>query len=91
MAAELEEDEEYFIIKEDIPRQLANKDDLEMLQSTADTASDALALGFAMTFGLNLILSGVMSQLWNVFNTLQIITALPLLSVILPANLTFVF
>ena len=47
--------------------------------------------GFAMTFALNLVLNGVMSQLWNVFSTLQIITAMPLLSIVLPANVIFVF
>ena len=45
-----------------------------------------LSSGFAMTFILNLFLSGVMSQLWNIFNTLQIIMALPMLTVIMPAN-----
>ena len=45
---------------------------------------------FALTFILNLSLNGVMSQLWNIFNTLQIIIALPLLAVIMPANVLFV-
>lgn len=39
-----------------------------------------------MTFILNLVLNGVMNQLWNVFNTLQILLALPLLAVDPPAN-----
>ena len=45
---------------------------------------------FAMTFVINLLLNGVMSQLWNVFNTLQIIMALPLLNVLMPSNVLLV-
>ena len=45
--------------------------------------------GFALTFTMNLLLHGVMSQLWNVFNTLQVILALPMLAVIMPANIAF--
>ena len=43
-----------------------------------------------MTFVINLLLNGVMSQLWNIFNTLQIILALPLLSVMMPSNVILV-
>ena len=31
-----------------------------------------------------------MSQLWNIFNTMQILLALPLLAVILPSNIVFI-
>ena len=47
-------------------------------------------MGFVLTFFLNLLFSGVMSQLWNIFNTLQIIMALPLLAVLMPANVLLV-
>ena len=46
-----------------------------------------LTSGFALTFILSLLLKGVMSQLWNIFNTLQIILALPLMDVVMPVNL----
>lgn len=49
-----------------------------------------LKTGFVLTFFLNLLFSGVMSQLWNIFNTLQIIMALPMLAVIMPVNIVLV-
>ena len=41
---------------------------------------------FAVTFVINLLLSGTLSQLWNVFNTLQLLTALPLFAINTPGN-----
>lgn len=60
-----------------------------MLESTAATTQTILNSTFVLTFIINLLLKGVMGQLWNVFNTLQILLALPLLNVILPANILF--
>ena len=57
-----------------------------MLATTAAAVTGILTTGFVLTFTLNLVLNGVMSQLWSIFNTLQIIMALPMLSVMLPAN-----
>lgn len=37
-----------------------------------------------------MFLNGVMSQLWNIFNTLQIIMALPMLQVQMPSNIILV-
>ena len=39
-----------------------------------------------VTFVVNLLLSGTLSQLWNVFNTLQLLTALPLFAINTPGN-----
>jgi hypothetical protein len=38
------------------------------------------------TFCLNLVMSGTLQMMWNIFNTLQLITALPLLNVSPPGN-----
>ena len=40
--ATINEDEEYFIVRENIPRQLASQGDLQTLQASADAASGAL-------------------------------------------------
>ena len=80
------EDDEYIVIEHDIPRQLRSIAEAVTLTETAEVVVDVLTTGFALTFILNLLLNGVMSQLWNIFNTLEIILALHMLSVILPAN-----
>ena len=67
------------MIEADIPRQFRSESELNSMQATLDSTTDAITSQFALTFGLNLVLNGVMSQLWNIFNTLQIILALPML------------
>ena len=69
---------------------MMSKAEAEALQSTAETVDTFMKTGFVVTFILNLALKGVMSQLWNIFNTLQIILALPLLTVVMPANVVMV-
>ena len=69
---------------------MKNLAELVSLEGTAESLEGLLSSSFGMTFLLNLFLNGVMSQLWNIFNTLQIILALPLLAVVMPANVIFV-
>ena len=84
--ATLSEDEKYLTIEAEIPRQVKNEEDMILLEDTMSSAIELFQGQFAMTFALNLLLKGVMSQLWNIFNTLQIILALPLLAVEMPSN-----
>ena len=35
---------------------------------------------------LNIVLSGTLSQLWNIFNTMQLLTAIPLFAINTPSN-----
>ena len=88
--AKLEEDEEYLIIRADIPRQFMSEEDKVAIENAAETFETILTASFALSLLLNLLLSGVMSQLWNIFNTLQIILSLPLLAILLPANVQLV-
>ena len=44
---------------------------------------------FITSFILQVFLSGALSMLWNIFNTLQIILALNLLMVSFPANIEY--
>ena len=64
------EDDEYIIIEHDLPTQMKSLSDFVSLEGTAESLEGALSSGFAITFLLNLFLNGVMSQLWNIFNTL---------------------
>ena len=41
-------------------------------------------------FLLNLVMSGTLSLMWNIFNTLQLETALPQLNISPPANVIFI-
>ena len=84
------EDDEYIVFEHEIPRQLRDTPETLTLVETVEVVVIVLTSSFALTFTLNLLLNGVMSQLWSTFNTLQIIMALNLLAVILPANVILV-
>ena len=44
-----------------------------------------------MSFTMQFVLNGALSLLWNIFNTLQIIMAMELLALALPANVNMLY
>ena len=68
--ASIDEDDEYFIINEDIPAQMQSESELATLEDSLGGAMAILEGQFVITFILNLLMNGVMSQLWGIFNTL---------------------
>ena len=71
MARSLKEDEKYFTLIEGVPRQYKEKDEEnETVEMIATSVETTLAASFAFSFAISLLLNGVMSQLWNIFNTL---------------------
>lgn len=59
---------------------------MNTLIATGESANQSLKGQFALSFCLNLILKGVMSQLWMIFNTMQLILVLPFYRVKFPGN-----
>ena len=88
--AKFEEDGDYLIIKEKMPTQVMSEKDKENLESAASTVESTFVLGFILSITLAIVLKNVMSQLWNTFNTLQIIIAVTTIPVALPANIKIV-
>ena len=86
----LDEDEKYFIVREDMPKLLLSQEQKENLKKAAAVVETSLTIGFALTLILQLSLKGVMSELWNTFNTLQILIALTQMSIIVPSNIQLV-
>ena len=70
-----------------MPKQVKSKEELESLTSTGESAENAVAGQFLFSLLLNLVLSGTLSQLWNIFNTMQLLTALPLFAINTPGNI----
>lgn len=63
-------DEEYITFDVDVPRQMVSEEEMVALESKIDSSVDFLQGQFIVSFILNLTLNGVMSQLWNIFNTM---------------------
>ena len=70
-----------------MPKQVKSKEELDSLTSTGESAENMIAGQFVVSLVLNLVLSGTLSQLWNIFNTMQLLTALPLLDINTPSNI----
>ena len=88
-----EEDDvdQYLTITQNVPKQLVSEEERESLQSISDFVADSLASGFVLSFLLSMFLNGLMSQLWNTFNTLQILLVMPQFSgLFMPTNVLFV-
>ena len=60
------------------------------MESAASTVESTFVFGFMLSIVLAIVLKNVMSQLWNTFNTLQIIIAITTIPVVLPANIKIV-
>ena len=70
----------------DVPKQVKSKEELQSLESTTEAASQLIAGQFVTSVILNVVLSGTLSQLWNIFNTMQLLTALPMFAINTPGN-----
>lgn len=57
----IEESEEYITIIEEIPPQFAGLADMVTLENAAAVATNVFGTSFALTFGINLALNGVMT------------------------------
>ena len=65
---------------------VASQEAFEKLDGQAKGAQNVIQGQFFASFVLQIFMSGALSMLWNIFNTLQIILALNLLMISFPAN-----
>lgn len=86
-----QEDELYVTFTADLPALMASEEEYLSLSEKLDTASETAQTSFVSSFILQFIMSGALSMLWNIFNTMQILMALNLLMVTFPANVEMVF
>ena len=86
--ATLEEDQgDYLIISlANVPRQFADEEDKETVEVAAKSSVTILASSFALSFLLSLFLSGAMASMWVLQSLLQLIITLPMMQVLMPAN-----
>lgn len=66
---------------------MRDEEELKNLEQVQDAAESFILTQFLLTVGLNLLLAGTFTQLWNIFNTMQLISAFPTFAVKTPSNL----
>ena len=73
----------------DLPLMMASQEEFQQLSDQAESTKTVMETQFLTSFILQVFLSGALSMLWNIFNTMQIILAFNLLLVTFPANMQF--
>ena len=77
----------YHIYIFDAPKQVRSNNELDSLESASEAAEQFILTQFILTVLLNLVLTGTMTYLWNIFNTMQLISALPTFAIKTPSNI----
>ena len=79
---------EYFTIKGDLPLLMADEASYLSLKDMSESVTNVIQGQLLSSVALQVVFSGALSMLWNIFNTLQILMALPLLMITFPGNVT---
>ena len=69
-----------------IPKMTADTSFAQSFEAASEHAVDFTNVSLVSSFLVNLVLSGPMSLLWGLVNSLQIVTHFPLISVMMPSN-----
>lgn len=89
LAANYQDEGEYVTMTSDLPLMMASQEEFQQLSDQAESTKTVMETQFLTSFILQVFLSGALSMLWNIFNTMQIILAFNLLLVTFPANMQF--
>ena len=79
-------DSTHFTLVVDIPRQVRSLEEIQKLNSVGKTLENIVTGQIVISLALSFLLKGVMSQMWPLLNTMQILTILPLFATKMPAN-----
>lgn len=72
-----------------MPKQVKSKAELDSLQKSGEAAQSLIGTQFITFAILHIVMRGAMSQMWNIFNTMQLLTAIPLFAINTPSNVLF--
>lgn len=64
------DDEAYFTLLIDAPRQVMSLKEKVQLQSASESLKTAFRIQLVVSIALSLLLKGVLGQMWSMFNTL---------------------
>jgi len=79
------------VISRPIQRQLEDTETNRNLAESFQKATDAVMVAIVFTFIVNLIMAGALSFMIGWINTLQLIIHLPMLRILVPANVSVFF
>ena len=71
-----------------MPLLMADEASYLSLKDMSESVTNVIQGQLLSSVALQVVFSGALSMLWNIFNTLQILMALPLLMITFPGNVT---
>ena len=76
----------YHVISDDLPKMLSSEAELILLESIGGSSRTAITVMIIMPIVLGVGLKGILSKLWAMLNTIQLIHALSMIQVSVPSN-----
>ena len=74
-----------------VPKVMPNTEFTNFFSSTISTVGDFTNVVVVGNFMLNLLLSGTMTFIWGLLNSLQVVSHFPLINIMMPANAQYTF
>jgi len=83
--------DDYIELRHHIPPQVRSEAEAEALEVANAVLAASLIVTFVLPLAAQIALKGAMNKVWSSFNTLQLLTLLPLMTISFPANIAMVF
>jgi hypothetical protein len=80
-----EEEESFILLKSFVKKQSPNNEFTRAFEKSTETTGEVLKGFISLTFILGLVLAPIIGRMFNWINTVQIITMIPMLRVVLPS------
>jgi len=79
------------VISRPIQRQLEDSEANRNFAGSTQTGTDGMMVAMVFTFIVNLVMAGALGHMIGWINTLQLIIHLPMLRILIPANVSVFF
>ena len=80
------DEEPYLFVRGELPKMVASEEELEVLESLGQSSKVAITAMIVIPIVLGIFLKGILSKLWSMVATLQLINVLSIYAVSFPAN-----
>lgn len=83
--------EHYIEMRKTLPPQLGSEVEAQVLEVVNAALTVSLVTSFVLPMALQVVIKTAMNKMWSVFNTLQLLTLVPLMAIKFPGNVKMVF
>ena len=83
--------EDYLELRAPVTPQLGSLTEAKVLAAVAAVTTASLLITFGLPLLLQVVIKAAMSKVWAIFNTLQILTLMPLMAITLPGNVQMIY